>query len=123
MFYQRRHIFSFIKVSSICIDFCEKYIQRPNFSIFIANETIKTLFTKGNLIRYYYFLNIYICYLNRSFMLVKFLFFDFNMTKFYNCFFHFYICFQKILYFFYVIMFQFFRSNQHFSTSLWSHFC
>ena len=30
---------------------------------------------------------------------MKFLFFDFNVFKFYNCFFHFYICFQKSFYF------------------------
>ena len=35
---------------------------------------------KRDLIKYYYFINIFIFYWNRSFVLVNFLFFDFNIT-------------------------------------------
>ena len=39
------------------------------------------MFIERDLYRYYYFLNIYIIYWNRSFILMKFLFFDFKITK------------------------------------------
>ena len=42
-----------------------------------------------------YFINIYIVDQNRVFMLVKFLFFDFIITKFCNFLIHFYIYFQR----------------------------
>ena len=59
------------------------------FSIFVGNGIFKTFSIKKDYyttIRYYYYINIYIFYWNRSFMLVEFLFFDFMITKFYNCF-------------------------------------
>ena len=68
------------------------------FIIFVANEIFTLSFAKRDFIRYYYFINIYILYRNRSFMMVKFLFLDLNIIKFYNCFFHFYIRFQKFSY-------------------------
>ena len=74
--------------TSICTHFWEKCTENPNFNIFIANKIFKTLF------------NIYIFCRHRSLVLVKFLFSYFNITKFYNRFFPFYICFQKFLYFF-----------------------
>ena len=63
------------------------------FSILVANKLFKTLLAKTNFIRYYYFINIFIFYSNRSFVLVKLLFFHFNICKFYNCFIKFYIQF------------------------------
>ena len=38
------------------------------FIIFVTNEIFKILFTKRKLIRYYYFINIYIVYWNMSFI-------------------------------------------------------
>ena len=52
------------------------------FSIFVTNKIFKTFFTKRDIIRYYYFLNICI-YQNRAFTLFKFLFCNFSITKFY----------------------------------------
>ena len=57
----------------------------------VADEIFKSIFVKRGLLRFYYFINIYITYRNRSFILMKFLLFDFNITKFYDCFFHSYI--------------------------------
>ena len=54
------------------------------FSIFIANKIFEIFFTKRDLIRYYYFVNIYIVHQNRSFMLVKIAFFNFSSINFYN---------------------------------------
>ena len=75
IFDQKRLIFSFIKISSICTCF---------FTIFVTSKIFQTTFTKINLIRYYYFINIYIVYLNRLFVLVKFMFFYFSTTTLYN---------------------------------------
>ena len=48
----------FIKVSSICTYFWEKYTYRSNsFIIFVANEILNP-FLPRDLIRYYYFFNI-----------------------------------------------------------------
>ena len=53
-------IFSFMKNLFYMIHFWKKYVERSDFfSIFIVNEIIKITFTKGGLIRYYYFINIY----------------------------------------------------------------
>ena len=46
------------------------------FSIFVTNEIFKILLTKRNLIRYYYFINIYIVDQTRAFILMKFVFFN-----------------------------------------------
>ena len=61
------------------------------FNIFVANEIFKSIFTGIDLVRYYYFINMYIFIEIGSFILVKYLFFDFTTTKVCNCFFHFYI--------------------------------
>ena len=53
------------------------------FSIYVTNKIFKSFFTKRDFIRYYYF-HIYIFYQNRVFMLIKFVFFDFSLTKIYN---------------------------------------
>ena len=65
------------------------------FSIFIADEIFKSFFTKIDLITTILLKSIFF-YRNRSFMLAKCLFFSFNITKCYNCFFNFYIRLQKI---------------------------
>ena len=54
------------------------------FSIFVANKEFKNF-----PIKYYYFINIYIVYQNRDFMLIKFVFFNFNVIKSYNFYIHF----------------------------------
>ena len=41
------------------------------FIAFVNNEIFKTLFTKRKLIRYYYFINVYIVYQNRNFILMN----------------------------------------------------
>ena len=52
-----------------------KNIHKGNiFIIFVTNEIFKMLFIKRKLIRYYYFINIYIIYRNRAFILMKFVF-------------------------------------------------
>ena len=56
------------------------------FIISVTNEIFKILFTKRKLIRYYYFVNIYIVYQKRTFILMKFVFFNFSVIKFYNFF-------------------------------------
>ena len=61
--------------------------------IFTANKIFKIVFTKRDLIRYYYFTNIYIIYQNRSLILVKFVFVNFSILNLYNFFIHFYVWF------------------------------
>ena len=57
----------------------------PNFFIiFVTNEIFKILLTKRKLIKYYYFIDIYIVYQNGRFILLKFVFFNFSAIKFYN---------------------------------------
>ena len=41
----------------------EIYIKVYFFIIFVANKLFKSFFTKGDLIRYYYFINIYIFFI------------------------------------------------------------
>ena len=53
------------------------------FIIFVTNDIFKIFFTERNLIRYYYFINNYIVYRNRAFMLMKFVFFNFSIIKIY----------------------------------------
>ena len=56
------------------------------FIIFVANEIDKIFFTEKKLIRYYYFIDIYIVYQNRNFMLMKFVFFNFSIIIFLSIF-------------------------------------
>ena len=56
----------------------------------ISPKVLKTIFTKRNLARYYYFINIYVSNWNRTFVLMKFMFLNFNIVKRYNFFSHFY---------------------------------
>ena len=48
-FYQKRYLFSFIKVSSICTHFWEKCTYRSSFLAFLSNEIFKFFFTKTDL--------------------------------------------------------------------------
>ena len=50
--------------------------------IIVNNEIFKIFFTKRKLIRYYYFINTYIFYQNRAFILMKFVFFNFSVINF-----------------------------------------
>ena len=52
--------------------------------LFVTIEIFGILFFKMNLIRYYCFINIYIVYRNRTFILMKFIFLNFSLIKFYN---------------------------------------
>ena len=53
------------------------------FRILVNNDIFKILFTKRKLMRYYYFINIYIAYRNRAFILINFEFFNFSVIKMY----------------------------------------
>ena len=57
--------------------------------VFFIIEIFKVWFTKSKFIRYYYFINIYIIYWNRTFILMKFVFFNFSVITFYNFFYPF----------------------------------
>ena len=62
------HSFSLTVISFIYTHFWKEYAKRSNiFIIFVTNEIFKALFTKKKLIRYYYFINMYIVYGNRAF--------------------------------------------------------
>ena len=74
------------------------------------------MFTKTNLIRYYYFINIYIFYQSRAFILMKFLFFNPSIFKLYEFFTHFHIWFQFFYNVFLIYNFCFFHLNQLFKT-------
>ena len=54
LFYQKMHTFSFIKISA---PFWMKFSLT-----FVTNETFEILLHESKLIRYYYFINIYIIY-------------------------------------------------------------
>ena len=72
----------FIKISLIYNNLWTECVHRPNFfRIVVTNEIFKILFTKTKLIRYYYFINIYIVYRNRAFMLIEFSLFSFSVIK------------------------------------------
>ena len=60
------------------------FAERFNFFvIFLTSEIFKIFHTKRKLIRYYYFIDIYIAYQNRTFVMMKFVFFNFSAIKFY----------------------------------------
>ena len=52
------------------------------FIIFVTNEIFKILFTRSKLNRYYCFVNMKINYRDRSFTLMKFVFFNFSVINF-----------------------------------------
>ena len=81
-------------------------------TIFVTNKIFKTLFTKENFIRYYYFINIYIAY--RTFYVGKICVFQFRITNVYNLFIHFYIYLKTFSLFFKFITFCYLPLNQLF---------
>ena len=66
--------------------------------VFVANKVFKSSFTKRDLIRHNYFINIHI-FIEMGYMFIKFSFLDFSIIKFYNCFFLLHRYFQKNYYF------------------------
>ena len=72
------------------------------FSIFVTNAIFKIFFTKRNF-RYYYFINIYIVYWNKAFILVKVIFFKFSIINF--------IVFYRFLYMILHFIYIFFNYN------------
>ena len=52
------------------------------FKYLCKQWNISIFFTERNLIRYYYFINIYIIYWNGAFMFIKFAFFNFSIINF-----------------------------------------
>ena len=84
-FCQKINMSILIKISFIYKHLSREYAKKSIFfRIFVNSEIFKILFTKRKLIRYYYFINIYIIYWNRAFVLKKFVFFNFSVIKFYN---------------------------------------
>ena len=108
----KKDIFSLIKISSICTQFWQHYKSGHNFFniIFVLNKVFKTFFTKGELTRYYYSINVLIIYQNFVFVLVKYFFFNFSVAKCYSFFMHF-ICGNNFLKIFVFIIILFLRSN------------
>ena len=73
------------------------------FSIFVSNKIFKIIFTKRNFIRYYYLINIY-----RFIILMKSVFFNFSIIKFYNFFYPFLYLVLKFLIIFLIHSFPLF---------------
>ena len=107
--YQKRHLFC-----------CYHFWKSKLFTIFVDNKIFKTLFTKINFIRCYYFINIYIVYQSKVFVLVQFVFFSLNITECHSCFIDFYM-YLKMFYNFYIYNVPFFWSNRYFALSLLPH--
>ena len=77
----------YLKYLLYTLTFEEKNAKRSNFfSIFVAKKIFKTLLPQKYFIKYYYIISIYIVYWNRALILVKFVFFDFSITKDYTFF-------------------------------------
>ena len=104
--YQKRHLFC-----------CYHFWKSKLFTIFVGNKIFKTLFTKIN---YYYFINIYIVYQSKVFVLGQFVFFSLNITECHSCFIYFYM-YLKMFYNFYIYNVPFFWSNRYFALSLLPH--
>ena len=107
--YQKRHLFC-----------CYHFWKSKLFTIFVENKIFKTLFTKINFIRCYYFINIYIVYQSKVFVLVQFVFFSLNITECHSCFIDFYM-YLKMFYNFYIYNVPFFCSNRYFALRLLPH--
>ena len=100
-FYQKRHILVSSKSLPYALIF-EGIVHKGIifFRIcFLPNKIFKTLFTKRNLVRYYFSINVYIMYQNMAFALLIFVFFNFTIAKHYNLSTHF-IYDNKFFYFF-----------------------
>ena len=95
IFYHKIHTFSLIKISFIYTYFWKEYAYSliSLLPAFVTNEIFKIMFIKRKLFRYHYFINIYIVYGNRTFILIKFVFLNFSVIKFYIFFTQFYIWF------------------------------
>ena len=90
----KRTYIQFLKISPICTLFGSNIHKvQLSFTIFVTNKLLRTIFTKGNFIRYYYFIKIYIVYEKRFFLLGKFVFLNFSITKLDNFFIHLYTYF------------------------------
>ena len=77
-------MFNLIIMSFICTHLWKEYASRSNlFIISATNEMLKTLFTKSKLISCY-FIDIYTVYRNRTFILMKFVLFNFSVINVYN---------------------------------------
>ena len=88
------------------IRFWKEYTKRYNFfNIFIANKIFKILFTKRDLIGYYYFLNSFIVFKNMFFILMIFLFFNSSVIELYNILFVFISGFKFFLILFFIYNF------------------
>ena len=62
-----------------------EYAYRSKFfRIFTAKQIFKILLTKRKLIRYSYFINIYMVYWSWAFILIKCLLYNFSVMKFHN---------------------------------------
>ena len=84
--------------------FYKEYVWRSNFFIiFVTNITFRIFFTKRKLNRYCYFINIYNIDWNRTFILMKFVFFNFSLITFYN----FFYPFLYMILIFYVLIYNF----------------
>ena len=120
-FYQKLHTPSFIKISFTYTQFWMEYGQKSNFfSIFVTNEIFKTFFTIRMLIRYY-FINICTVYWNRIFILMKFVFFNFNIINFFI--FYPFLCIVLNLFTFFLIHnFVLFSFKFSFESAFWSKF-
>ena len=73
-------------------------MHRGNFfnEILKSMKYLKSCLPKGNMLKEkgnYYFINIYIVYPNRAFILMKLVFFNLSVIECYNFFIHFYIWF------------------------------
>ena len=99
-FYHHINALHLVTISLIYTNFWKEPGQKFNFFlIFVTNEKFKIFFTKRKIIRHYYFINIYIVYENRAFMLMKRIFFNFSVINFfypflYMTYFFFYVFFN-----------------------------
>lgn len=60
-FNKKRHGISFIETLCISVDCLKHYTQWLNFIVtLVTNKVFESFFTKGNLVRYHYSINIYI---------------------------------------------------------------
>ena len=71
-----------IKILGMPTHFWQHYIQWFNFLVnFVTNKVFKTFFTERNLVRYNYFINIYIVYINWMLKSVECKLFNLYTTK------------------------------------------
>ena len=84
-FYHKINALHLVTISLIYTNLRKEPGQKFNFFlIFVTNEKFKIFFTKRKIIRPYYFINIYIVYENRAFILMKHIFFNFSVKNFFQ---------------------------------------